>query len=160
VVVVYLLNELHIDSETDSTGSDLLVVGINEVLLNHVGLDPFSSDGLRSLNRKTQSSVPNQTRQDTNGSGNTEQDGVVFVFLQTEVLEQDTRVRVDVGPRVLSFALFSQYIRDNFIESRDQLEHGVLRQVLQSKLTLAGVTRICLSQNGVAVSRNDLTTLE
>jgi len=82
------------------------------------------------------------------------------VFLQAEVLEQDTRVGVDVGPRVLGLALFSQDVRDDFVESRDQLEHRVVRQVLQSELTLAGVTRISLSQDGVTVARDDLTTLE
>jgi hypothetical protein len=52
----------------------------------------LSRERLGSLDRSTNSSVDDQLRQDTNGTGNTEEDGVVAGFGQTVVLEQDTGV--------------------------------------------------------------------
>ena len=49
-----------------------------------------------------------------------------------------------------------EHIRHHLVEVGHQLEHGVVGQVLQGELTLAGVTRVCLAQHCVAVPRHHL----
>lgn len=42
----------------------------------------------------------------------------------------------------------------------DQFEHGVVWKMLESKLALGDVSRIRLSEHGMAIARYDLPTLE
>lgn len=63
---------------------------------------------------------------------------------------------VDIGPGVLGLTLLQQHVGHNLVELGDQLEHGVVGQVLQGKLTLAGVTWVGLPQDGVAITGHNL----
>jgi hypothetical protein len=45
---------------------------------------------------------------DTNGAGDTEEDGVVVLLNETVVLEEDTGVGIDVRPWVLGLSVLSQ----------------------------------------------------
>lgn len=76
--------------------------------------------------------------------------------LQASYLEQHPAVGVHVGPGVLGLALLQQHVGHDLVELSHQLEHGIVGQVLQGKLTLAGVTRVGLPQDGVAVTRHHL----
>lgn len=67
-------------------------------------LNPFlGGEGLGALDWSTNSSVNDQLWEDTNGTGNTEEDSVVVGLSQTVVLEQDTRVlrRVSYGKAII-----------------------------------------------------------
>jgi hypothetical protein len=52
----------------------------------------LSAERLGTLDRSTESTVNDDLRKDTKGTGNTEEDGVVVGFGKTVVLEEDTRV--------------------------------------------------------------------
>lgn len=52
----------------------------------------LSAEGLGTLDRSTESTVNDELRKDTKGTGNTEEDGVVVGFGKTVVLEEDTGV--------------------------------------------------------------------
>ena len=67
---------------------------------------------------------------------------------------------INIGPWVLNFAEFQQDIRHNLVKIRDELEHWIIGQMLQSKLTLTSVTRIRLSQYCMTIAWNDLDTRE
>ena len=51
-----------------------------------------------------------------------EQDGVVVHFLHSVVLQQHTRVRIHIGPRVLDLACLEQDRRHQVVQLADQLE--------------------------------------
>ena len=67
---------------------------------------------------------------------------------------------VDVGPRVLDLAGLHEDGRNDAVQLRHQLEHFIVRQMLQSKFTLTSVSGVSLSQNSVAVARNHLSGLQ
>lgn len=71
-------------------------------------------------------------------------------------LQQHPAVSVHVGPGVLRLALFQEDVGHDLVQLCDQLEHGVLRQVLQRELSLTGVPRVSLPQHCVAVAGDDL----
>lgn len=48
----------------------------------------------------TKSPVPDELRNNTKGTGDTEEDGVEVLLVETVVSKEDTRVGVDVGPGV------------------------------------------------------------
>lgn len=57
---------------------------------------------IRESARKTytKSTVPDELRNNTKGTGDTEEDGVEVLLVETIVSKEDTRVGVDVGPGV------------------------------------------------------------
>lgn len=63
---------------------------------------------------------------------------------------------VHVGPGVLGFTLLQEHVWDNLVKLGNQLKHGVIGQMLQSKLALAGVTWVGLPQDSMAVAWNHL----
>lgn len=48
----------------------------------------------------------------------------------------------------------------DLVDLGDELEHGVVRKVLESELALGDVTRIGLAENGVTVTGDDTTAIE
>lgn len=52
----------------------------------------LSAEGLGTLDRSTKSTVNDDLRKDTKGTGNTEENGVVVGLGKTVVLEEDTGV--------------------------------------------------------------------
>lgn len=116
--------------------------------------------GLWSLQRHTEGTVPAELREDTKGTGDTEEDGVVVLFNETIVLEEDTRVGVYVGPWVLGLTVLGQDTRNDVVQLANETEEGIVGQVLKSELTLSHVTGISLTENGVTETGDDLTTLQ
>jgi hypothetical protein len=56
--------------------------------------------------------------------------------------------------------VLGQDARSDLVNLADQLEHGVIRQLAESKLALGRVARVGLAKNGVTVSRNNATSVE
>jgi hypothetical protein len=56
----------------------------------------LSAERLRALNRGTESTVNDELRKDTEGTGNTEEDGIVVGLSKAIVLEKDTGVLFEI----------------------------------------------------------------
>jgi hypothetical protein len=99
-------------------------------------------------------------REDTKGTGDTKENGVVVLFNETIVLEEDTRVGIYVGPWVLGLTVLGQDTGNDVVQLADETEERIVGQVLESELTLSHVTGISLTENGMAETGNNLTTLQ
>ena len=67
---------------------------------------------------------------------------------------------IDIWPGILDFARLAQHLRCHFVEIGDQLEHGIIGEMLKGKGTLTGVTGIRLAQNRMAESRHHFTRFQ
>lgn len=67
---------------------------------------------------------------------------------------------IDIRVWVLGLAMLSQDTRGDLIHLADEFEHGVVREVAESKLALRNITRIGLAQDSMTVSWDDLTRFE
>ena len=67
---------------------------------------------------------------------------------------------IDVGERVLGLAVLGEDAGGDLVDLADELEHGVVGQMLLSKLALGDVAGVSLAEDGVAVSGDDLAGLE
>lgn len=128
----------------------------------------------------TKSSVPDELGDNTKGTRNTEEDGVVVLLVKAVAImsarcthtqvafeisslgKKDTRVGIDIGPRVCSCQLldsridakettaqltlglagFKKNVGHNLVDLADELEEGVVREVLERKLSLSGVSGV------------------
>lgn len=94
-------------------------------------LDPLlGREGLGALDGGAESTVDDELGQDTDGTGHTEEDGVVVGLRQAVVLQENTGVGIDVGEGVLGLAVLSEDTRGDLVDLADELEQGVLREVL------------------------------
>lgn len=142
-------------------------------------LDPLlGREGLGALDGGTDGAVDDQLGKDTDGAGNTEEDGVVVCLGETVVLEEDTRVGIDVGEGVLGLAVLSEDTRGDLVDLADEVEHGVVGHLLcgvvsicairkgvsvrltLSELALSHVTGVSLAEDGVAVTGDDTAGVE
>lgn len=123
------------------------------------GLDQLNvllgGERLWSLDRQAKTAVEDQLRQDTKGSRNTKQDSVERLLSQAVVLQQDTGVGVHIRPWVLGLTVLGQDTWGDLVDVGHQLEQLVVWHVLQCKLSLGGVARVCLSQDSVTVAWNN-----
>ena len=71
-------------------------------------------------------------------------------------LQEDTTVSVHIRPWVLGLALLQEDVRHDLVQLGDQFEQGVIREVLQGKLSLAGVAGVCLPQHCMAIAGDNL----
>ena len=81
-------------------------------------------------------------------------------MLLVTYLEEDTRVGIYIWPWVLGFTLFQENIWNKFVDLSDQFEELVIWEMLESKFTLASVSWIGLSEDGMTVTWDDTSTLE
>ena len=133
---------------------------MRDLLLGVHGLDGSSRVRLWTLEGHTQSTVPDQLGQHSETTGDTEENGVEVLLNQTIGREEDTRVGIDVGPGVLGLAVLEENAGSDGVDLGDELEEGIVGDVLQGELTLASVTGIGLAENGVTVTGNNLAALE
>jgi hypothetical protein len=117
-------------------------------------------EGLGALDGGTDGTVDDELGKDTKSTGHTEEHGVVVLLGEAVVLEEDTGVGVDVGVGVLGLAVLGENTGGDLVDLADELEHGVVGQVLLGELALGDVTGVSLAEDGVAVSGNDLAGLE
>lgn len=120
----------------------------------------LGGEGLGALDGGTDGAVDDELRKHTKGAGHTEEDGVEVLLLEAVVLEEDTRVGVDVGVGVLGLAVLGEDTGGDLVDLGDELEQGVLGKVLESELALADVAGVGLAEDGVAVTGNDTAGLE
>ena len=126
---------------------------------NQLGVS-LSAERLGPFNRGTDGAVNDELRKDTERTGYTEEDGVVVLLGEAVVLEEDTRVSVNVGVWVLGLSVLGKDTGGNLVDLADELEHGVIGQVLLSELALGDVAGVGLAENSVAVAGNNLAVLE
>ncbi len=72
------------------------------------------------------------------------------------MLQQNTTVRVDVGPWVGSLAMFCQHLRNDIIDNAHEVDQRVVGHVFEGELALGSVTRVGFAQHGVPETGNDL----
>lgn len=112
------------------------------------------------LNGGANGAVNDQLGQNTNCAGHTEQDSVVVGLGETVVLQQDTRVGINVGEGVLGLAVLSQDTGGNLVHLADELEHGVVGHLLLRELALSHVARISLAEHSVAVAGHNTARVQ
>lgn len=120
----------------------------------------LGGERLWTLDWSTDSTVNDELRKDTNGAGNTEENGVVAGLGETVVLEEDTGVGIDVWIWVLGLAVLSENTWGDLVDLGDELEHWVVSKVLLGEDALSHVTWVSLAENGVAVTWNNTASLE
>lgn len=141
-------------------------LGLKTHWKNHLDLSTnelsvlLSRERLGSLNGGSNSTVNNELRKDTNGTGNTKENSVVLLLSETIVLEKDTRVGVHIRPRVLGLTVLGEDTRSNLVDGGNKVEEIVVRHVLKSKLTLSSVSRVSLSEDSVTVTGNNTTSVK
>ena len=117
-------------------------------------------EGLGALDRGTEGAVDDELGQDTNGAGHAKEDGVEAGLVQAVVLEQNARVRVNVGVRVLGLAVLRQDARRDLVHLADELEHRVVRHLLLREFALRHVPWVRLAEDGVAVAGHDAARVQ
>jgi hypothetical protein len=120
----------------------------------------LGAERLGPLNGGTDGTVDDELGKHTKSARHTEENSVVVLLSEAVVLEEDTRVSVDVGVGVLGLAVLGENAGGDLVDLADELEHGVVGQVLLGELALRHVAGVRLSEDGVAVSGNDLAGLE
>ncbi len=70
--------------------------------------------------------------------------------------ETNEPVSVHVGPRVLGLALLGEHGGHDGVELLDELDEGIVGQVLGGELGLSGEARIGLPEHSVTEARDDL----
>ncbi len=104
--------------------------------------------------------VPDEAGKNTELAGNTEEDGVEVLLGEAVVLEENTRVSIDVGVRVLGLTVLCEDVGHDLVDGVDELEEFVVGHVLLAEGLLARVARISLAEDGVTVARNDALGVE
>jgi hypothetical protein len=120
----------------------------------------LSAERLGPLDGGTDGTVDDELGKHTERTRDTKENSVVVLLSEAVVLEEDTGVGIDVGVGVLGLAVLGKDAGSDLVNLADELEHGVIRQVLLGKLALGDVTGVSLAEDGVAVSGNDLASLE
>ena len=64
---------------------------------------------------------------------------------------------VHVGPWVLDFACLDENGWDNRVQLAHQVEHLVVGQMLEGKLTLTTVSGVSFAEHSVTIARHNLT---
>ena len=82
------------------------------------------------LDRGADGTVNDELGKHTNGARHTEEDSVVVGLSQAIVLEEHTRVGIDVGVGVLGLAVLGEDLGGDLVDLADQVEHGVLGHLL------------------------------
>jgi hypothetical protein len=75
--------------------------------------------------------IPDKLRQNTESTRYTKQDSVKVHFLQSVMVQQDTRVSIDVGVRILDFAKFVEDSRSESIYLRHEFEQFIIWEMFQ-----------------------------
>ena len=118
------------------------------------------AERLGSLDGRAHRTINDQLRQHTERAAHTEQNGVEVLLRETVVLQQNTAVRIHVRVRVLRLAVLGQDTGRDLVHLADELEHGVVGQVLEGELALGDVARVRLAEHSVAVAGDHTAGLE
>ena len=130
------------------------------LLLGAKVLDPSRRHRLGALEGKTERAVPEKLGEHAKRSRDAKEHRVVVLLRESVVVEEDARVAVDVGPRVLGLAVLGENVGDRLVDRANNLEEGIVGHVLERKLALGGVARIRLAQHSMAVTGDNLAAVE
>lgn len=112
-----------------------------------------------SLDGEAETTGPDLSGHNTEGAGNAEENGVVVELVETVVHKEGAGSSVDVGPGVGDLTSCLEDVGDHSIASLYEVhEVVVLADELVGEVELAHEARVGLSEDGVAISRNDLAT--
>jgi hypothetical protein len=120
----------------------------------------LGAERLWSLNGHADGTIDDELGKHAEGTGNSKQNGVVVGLGETIILQENSAVGVDVGVWVLGLSVLGENAGGNLVDLGNKLEHGIVRQMLQCKLSLRDVARIGLAEDGVAIAGDDLPSLE
>eukprot|EP00049_Salpingoeca_infusionum_P000692 m.41706 g.41706 ORF g.41706 m.41706 type:complete len:323 (+) comp10604_c0_seq1:238-1206(+) len=123
-------------------------------------LETLSTHGLGAFDWETESAVPDEGRKHTKGTGNTKEHGVEVLLVEVVVLKEATTVCVNVWPWVGGLTLLGEDCWNNLVQLAHKVEELVVWQVLQGKLTLARVSWVSLTKDGMAVTWDNVTALK
>lgn len=56
--------------------------------------------------------------------------------------------------------MFGQDAWGNFVDLADELEHRVIREMLEGELALRNIARICLAKDCMSIAWNDLARFQ
>lgn len=118
-------------------------------------MEPLEVDGAGSFDGKTEGSGPDEVGHASEGSGDSEDSSVVLIFGESEGVEEDTRVSIDVGVGVLDLLVGKELLGDNVSALMEQLDGLVSLQVEFSEIDLVVESGIGVSKHSVSVSWND-----
>jgi hypothetical protein len=124
--------------------------------------DTLEVDALRSLDRQTQSSVPNQLGERAKTTRHTECGSVVQSLVEAVVVEQDSGAAIDVGVRVLGLAVLLENLRSNSAVLFNQLEDRVVGNLRTGSSIVHESLKsgVGLSENGVTIAGDDSARVE
>ena len=71
-------------------------------------IDPIGGVRLGAFDGESKSTIPHQRGKDSKGTRHTKKNSVKVGFIKAIVLQNNTTVRIHIGPRVLGFTMFSQ----------------------------------------------------
>mmetsp|Transcript_25494 Transcript_25494/g.42073 ORF Transcript_25494/g.42073 Transcript_25494/m.42073 type:complete len:359 (+) Transcript_25494:70-1146(+) len=123
-------------------------------------LQPLRSMTLGPLQRQSQCPIPIQLAQTTHSPRHTKQHGVILILGESIMPQQHSRMRIDIGIRVGNLPMLRQNTRHDRINRFHNLEQGIIRHMLQPKLTLTSVSRIRLPQHSMSIPRNNLLGIQ
>jgi len=98
-----------------------------------------------TFDRHAEGSTPDLAGGNSEGTGDTEQDGVVVMLGQTVVHQKSTGAAVDVGPGVLYLASSAQDFGNDFVVGLDEVDEVRVLDVSISEVELANESRVSLS---------------
>lgn len=78
-----------------------------------------------------------------------------FVNIKTNLQGYSKTYSINIGVWVLGLSMLSEDARGNIVDLANQLEHGVLGELLESELALGHVAGIGFPQDSMTVSGND-----
>jgi hypothetical protein len=76
------------------------------------------------------------------------------------VHQESTRSSINIGPWVADFASCLKNVRDNFVACLNQINEIIVLNVFICKFKLTNETRVSFSQDGMAISWNNLSACE
>ena len=122
-----------------------------EIVLNLLD-EMLQGEGVWSLNGEAEGSAPDLSGHYTEGTGNTEEDGVVVELVETVVHQEGTWAGINIGPGVLDLACCLKNLRDDLVAGLYEVNEVIVLDVLVSKLDLAHEARVSLAEDGVTVA--------
>jgi len=124
-----------------------------------LSFDPVCRHTLGSFNGKSESSAPDQLSECSHSTGSTEEDSVKIVFSNPVVVEQASRVSIDVGPWIFCFSMLSEDIRSYFKNAADNFKDRVIREMFEGELSLGNISWVCFAENSMSIARDDFSCI-
>jgi hypothetical protein len=122
-----------------------------------LGAKVLKVKGVGALNGHSQGAGPNLSGHDTEGTGDTEEDGVVVVLGKSVVHKEGSGSAINIGPGVLNFTSGSEEVGDGLVVGAHEVDEVVVLDVLLGELKLEHEAGVSLAEDGVTVAGDDLT---